>query len=131
MLLRIPAFDGILVLFVQKEPLLLAGGIGPGPHQDEAAAQFVAVHIEVELPLPHRASRVGRVSGLVCFPGALVPYDDIPAAVLAGRDYALEVEVVEGVVFDMERRSSGTRVQGGPFGTAQLTSTPSISRRRS
>ena len=64
-------------------------------------------------------------------PRAGVPDDDVAAAVLAGRDDALEVDVLERVVLDVERGPAHGRVERRPFGTAQLTSTPSISSRKS
>ena len=52
---------------------------------------------------PSRPPRRGS-SVLVRLPGAAVPDDDVAAAVLAGRDHALEVGVVERVVLDVDRR---------------------------
>ena len=73
-----------------------------------------------------------RVVGAVQLPRAAVPHDHVAAAVLAARDHAFELGVFDRVVLDVHRevaRASGSSVT--PFGTAQLTSTPSISSRKS
>ena len=41
-------------------------------------------------------------------PRAPVPDDDVPAAVLTGGDHALEVEVVQGVVLDVNRQPTAS-----------------------
>ena len=64
-------------------------------------------------------------------PGAPVPHHDVAAAVLAGRDHALEVEVVERVVLDVGGEALDVGSSVGPFGTAQLSSTPAASSRKS
>ena len=49
-------------------------------------------------------------------PRAVVPDDDVPAAVLAVRDDPLEVEVLDGVVLDVHREVADLRIQGEALG---------------
>ena len=63
--------------------------------------------------------------------GAPVPDLDRAGAVLPRRDLALEVAVVERVILDVHRQVPLAERSGTPFGTAQLSSTPSRSRRKS
>ena len=64
-------------------------------------------------------------------PRAPIPHDDIAAAVLPGGDDTLEVEVVERMILDVHRHALRIGVERRPFGTAQLSSTPPASSRRS
>ena len=110
-ILGVPAFHGVLVVLVHQQPLV---GAGPaGAHQDEPAAQLFPVHIGVELA---RLDRRGWIIGGVRLPGAAVPHDHVPAAVLAPRDDALEVEVLQRVVLDVHRDPLDVRIEGGPLG---------------
>jgi hypothetical protein len=52
-------------------------------------------------------------------------------AILAFWYYALEASVFYGVVFNCDASRLSPLFSGGPFGTAQLFSAPSISRRKS
>ena len=105
---RLPAADRVLVVLVQQEPLLLAGPVGVPSHQDQPAAEFVTVHVGVQLA---RRDGGGGVIGGVRFPGSAVPDDDVTAAVLAGRDHPFEVQVLDRVVFDVHGRALHGRVQ--------------------
>ena len=90
-------------------------------HQHPLALEPLAVEDELELALLQR--RVGVADRL---PGALVPEHHGAAAILALRDRAFEVAVVERMVLDVRtarRLSFGLTL--GPFGTAQHSSTPS------
>ena len=104
--------------------------LASAPDQHEPAAQLLAVQVDVQLAGGDRAP-----PGRRCACGSQVPRvpdDHVAAAVLAGAG--------------SRPRSRGTRSGGprrgrpgastagssvGPFGTAQLTSTPSISKRKS
>ena len=103
--LRVPAFDGVLVVLVQQQPLVAVPA-----DQDEPAAQLLAEQVGVEVAGPHRGRRVvGGVRG----PGAPVPDDHVAAAVLAVRDDPLEVQVLDGVILDVHRGAPHVRVQRG------------------
>ncbi len=81
-LLRVPAGDGVLVLLVQQQPLLLVAGAVVAPDQHEPPVELLAVHLGVELALREG----GRgVVGLRRLPGAVSAEDDVAGAVLAGR----------------------------------------------
>ena len=61
--------------------------------QDQPAAQLVAVHVHVQLA---GGDSGGGVVGGVRLPGAEVPHDHVARPVLAPRDHALEVEILDG-----------------------------------
>jgi hypothetical protein len=57
-------------------------------HQRPLAEHLLAEHAEGEFP---RANRLGGIiAGLDELPRAVVPDDDVAAAVVAGRDHSLE-----------------------------------------
>src|SRR5918993_59739 len=90
-----------------------AGGGAIGAHEDEAAPQALAVEVEVELAL---GDGLGRVGLLRRRPPPPVPDDDVPAAVLALRDHALELDVLDRVVLDVDRLPAHAGVEGGALG---------------
>ena len=49
MVLGVPTGDGVLVVLVQQQPLLLAGRVDVGAHQHEPALQLLAVQVDVDL----------------------------------------------------------------------------------
>ncbi len=108
MLLGIPARRRVLVLLVQHEPLLLAALL-PRPDEHEHAAELLPEQLGMDVPVRDRGE---RVLGLVQLPGAAVPHDHVAAAVLPARDDALEVEVVDRVVLDVDREVAGLGIQG-------------------
>jgi hypothetical protein len=109
MVLRIPVGDGIVVVLVQQQPLLLvAAAVAAAADQHQAAAELGAVHVRMQLAARHRR---GRVVGLVGLPGADVPDDDVAAAVLTGRDHALEVEILDRVVLDVDGHPAGLGIE--------------------
>src|SRR5215469_9323727 len=57
-----------------------------------------------------------RIVGLVWLPGSGIPDDHVPAAVFACRDDALEIDVLDGMIFDVHGRALGFRVEGWPVG---------------
>ena len=100
---------GVLVVLVQQQPLLLAAAVPPRAHEDEPAAQLLAVRGRSAARRPRPpASGSSPVAGL---PRAPVPHDHVAAAVLAARDDALEVEVVERVVLDVHRQAPDVGVE--------------------
>src|SRR4029453_16946513 len=64
----------------------------------EAALELLAVQAELEFAL---VDGPRRVVGFLRLPRAPVPNDHVAAAVLALGNYALKVEIGNGVVFDM------------------------------
>ena len=63
------------------------------------------------------ASARRRVVGRLGFPRAPVPDDDVAGAVLLGRDHALEVEVLDRVVLDVDGHPALVRDRAsGPWG---------------
>ena len=77
-------------------------------------AQLLAVQVDVQLALRRAPSPGSSVRGRL--PRAAVPDDDVAAAVLAGRDHALEVEVLDRVVLDVHAPAAGPGSSVGPFG---------------
>ena len=65
------------------------------------------------------------------FPGAPVPDDDVAGAVLLRRDHALEVEVLDRVVLDVDRHPAHRRVErralrDGPDGEDAVDLEPEV-----
>ena len=119
LVLRVPSRDGVLVAPMDQQPLRPAAvrtrPVAPeagGPDEHERAVQLLPVELELELPVVDGTGRVGGVRvGTV---GAPVPDDDVARAVLAPRDDALEVEVVERMVLDVDREPPLARVEARP-----------------
>ena len=90
--------------------------------------QLLAVEIEVQVARLDRGDRIVAVGGR---PRAPVPHDDVAAAVLAAGITPSKSKYSSGwsSTCTAMRFTSGSSV--GPFGTAQLISTPSASSRRS
>ena len=90
---------------------------------------LLAVQLELELAVLDRLLRIGRL--LLRDERAPVPDDDVAGAVLALRDDALEVEVLDRVVLDVDRHPADLGVERRALRDAQLARTPSISSRKS
>ena len=69
---------------------------------------------ELELAVLDRLAPVERRR--LGLPGAPVPDDDVAGAVLLGRDDALEVEVLDRVVLDVDGHAPDLRVEGRALG---------------
>ena len=113
MVLGVPAADRVGVALVQQQPVPPLPG-RPGhraaaaPDQHEAARSFSPCRSTCSSPA---ATRRGRVVGPDRLPGPPVPDDDVAAAVLAVGDHALEVEVLDRVVLDVDGQVTGRRVE--------------------
>src|SRR5215471_1255901 len=68
----------------------------------------------MHLAFPDGLTRIGRRC-VLWVPRTFVPHDDVSAAVLAGRDDPLEVEVLHRVVFDVKGRPAGGSIQRWAF----------------
>ncbi len=121
--LGVPAGARDLVPLVDEQPLVAlvvlegtrAWVVRPAPaparpHDREAPLQLLAVEAELELAIGDGAAPVER-RRLGC-PGAPVPDDDVAGAVLLGRDHALEVEVLDRVVLDVDGHPAHAGVEG-------------------
>jgi hypothetical protein len=117
--LRIPAGDGVLVALVDEQPLL-ALVVLEGPRGALPGRRLVRTIVKRPLsfwpwrrnfssPVRDGACRVQRLR--LGLPGAPVPDDDVAGAVLLRRDDALEVEVLDRVVLDVDGHAAG---QPGP-----------------
>ena len=110
---------GVLVAPMDQQPLRPAAvrtrPVAPEagrPDENERAVQLLPVQLELELPVVDGTGRVGGVRvGTI---GSPVPDDDVARAVLTPRDDALEVEVVERMVLDVDREPPLARVEGRP-----------------
>jgi hypothetical protein len=116
MVLRVPPLHRVLVVLVEQQPLLPAGSVGPGPHQHEAPEELVPGQVQMKLPLPYGAGRIDGLTALVELPRSLVPDDDVSPSVLACRNDPFEVQILDRVVFDVERSPPRPGIQGGPLG---------------
>ena len=113
MILRVPAGRGELVIFVQQQPLVRVLASAPATHENKPALELVAVNVSMQLA---GGDGFDRILGLVRHPGARIPHDHVAAAVLAGRDDALEVDVLDRMIFDVDSQPLRGRVQGRPVG---------------
>ena len=98
---------GVLVALVEQHPLL-ALARRAAAHEREVAVQLLAEQIEVQVA---GLDGCDRVVGVGQLPRAPVPHDHVAAAVLAGRDHALEVEVPERMVLDVDRHPLRGRIE--------------------
>ena len=100
-----------LVGLLDEQPLL-AGVVAPLERdQREASAQLVAVQLEQELAVLEAVLEV--LQGQV---GAVVPDGDLASAVVAGRDRALEVRVLHGMVFHLHGEALVLGIHGRALG---------------
>ncbi len=97
----------VRVALLDEQPLVLAA-----LRLDERppAAQLVAVELEQELALVEPGGDVVQRD-----PRAAVPDDDGAGAVVVGRDHALEVHVVDGVVLDVHGEPLVGRIRRRPL----------------
>jgi RNase P/RNase MRP subunit p29 len=111
------------VALLDEQPLVLAA-----LRLDERppAAQLVAAQLEQQLALVESRGDVVQWEPL-----AAVPDDDGARAVIVGRDHALEVDIVDGVILDVHGETLVGRVRRRTFRDAQDFSTPSNSSRKS
>src|SRR5262249_54419524 len=120
--LGVPSRDRRGASLAEEEPLLalvVLEGAGRGvialaataarPHGREPALELLAVEAEFELAARDGGPRIDR--GRLGLPGAPIPDDDVAGAVLAGRDHALEVEILDRVVLDVDGHPSDAGVE--------------------
>ena len=87
-------------------------------HQHPAAMELLAVQREFQVAL------FKTLFGIVAVPGAAIPELHGAAAVLALRDVAFEIAVIERVILDLDRQPLVVGVERGPPVTAQDLKTP-------
>ncbi len=97
----------VRVALLDQQPLVLAA-----LRLDERppAAQLVAAQLEQQLALVEPGGNVVQRNPLTA-----VPDDDGAGAVVVGRDHALEVHVVDGVVLDVHRQPLVGRIRRRPL----------------
>ena len=105
-----------------EEQPVLGVAVESGRHERPDTLETVAVELDREPAVPLLLEEVV---------GAPVPDLDGAGAVLAGRDHALEVRIVERMVLDVHREMALSARSGTPLGTAQLARAPSRSSRKS
>src|SRR5688572_18401898 len=120
MILGVPATDRRIVPAADQQPFRLRGArLGPsiGPDQDEPAPKLLPLEPDLELACAQRIRRfwLARLRR----PPAPVPHDDVATSILPGWDHALEPEVVQRVVLDLDsqplcRRSERRTAWHGP-----------------
>jgi len=123
----VPLGIGVGVLFLEQQPLVALAAI---LHADdgELSLELVAVQAELEIAALHL--RPGGKTPSVSVRAA-VPQHDASRAIVAGRDVAFKIAVVEWMIFHMHGEALFGGAERGPLGTAQEASAPSISRRKS
>ena len=110
-LVDVPVGIGRLVALVDQQPVVRAGLGAARLDQREAAAQLLAVEPELELAL---ADGPARIVGFLRLERAPVPHDHVAAAVLALGNDALEVEVRDRMVLDMNGHAPLVGVERRP-----------------
>ena len=98
------------VLLLEQHPWVLAVARLGDPHQLPQAGELLAVQPEQQLALGHAFARVAHR-----LPGAAVPDDHFPGAVLLRRDRPFEAGVVERMVLDVDRHLHLRRVVRRPL----------------
>jgi len=102
---------GRLVALLDEQPVVAALAVAPlQAHQHPAAVQLGAVQDELEIAL--LVAGGGIPVGL---PPAAIPQHHGAAAVLAGRDDALEAAILDRVVLDMDRQALDGRIEARPL----------------
>src|SRR5436190_8194426 len=101
-------FDEEPVVAVAAVPLAVV----PHPHQNPAALQLFARERKFQISLVKSPFRIATLRG----PEAAVPEHDGATAVLALRDGAFEISVVEWVVLNLDCQPAVARIERGPLG---------------
>ena len=127
MVLGVPARDRGRAALGDEQPLIalvVLEGSGGGvvalataaarPDDRPAAIELLAVELELELAVRDR--RRGVDGRRLRLPGAPVPDDDVARAVLLRGDDALEVEVLDRMILDVDRHPAHGRVEGQALG---------------
>jgi hypothetical protein len=78
--------------------------------EDPASVKLFALQSEIQLPF-----RISLLGGLA-IPKAAIPDHDRSATVLAFRDRAFEVAVIQGMVLDLDRQSFVMGIQRWTLG---------------
>src|SRR5690606_3009881 len=87
-----------VVIALDQEPVLpLLARLARHPHEVPASSQLLAVDLEIEMALG--IAFLGIAKGR---PRAPVPEDDRAPSVLALRDGAFEIAIVERMILDMD-----------------------------
>src|SRR6185369_7031947 len=119
MVLRVPARDRGRVALLDQEPLLAlvlerggrrAARPAARPDDREPALHLLAGQHELQLAVGDRGGGIGRLR--LRRPGSPIPDDDVAGAVLAVWDHALEVEVLDRVILDVDGHPADRRIEG-------------------
>ena len=110
MVLRIPPRHSGLVVLLHEQPLVPAAATPSD--EGEATGELDAGQVEAKIA---RLDRGDRVVATGHRPRPPVPHRDIAAAVLACADDALEVEVVQRVIVDVDSQPPHVGIEGRTF----------------
>jgi hypothetical protein len=94
---------------LEEEPLLALAALGA--HQRPAAAELLALQLDVELAARHALARRRAVEGAV---EAAVPQDHGAGAVVSRRDDAFEAAVLERMILGLHRQALLLRIHRRP-----------------
>ena len=105
----------MVVMVLDQQPIgaLATVAVVTHPNEHEASVQPLAVQHELEVALLHRLFR--RLAALR-LPVAPIPEHDRAATILALRDRAFEITIVERVVLDLDREPLVARIERRPLG---------------
>ena len=107
---RVRADARCLVVALHEQPLGLLA-LHARAYQVPFAAELLAVQQELEMAFCESLAGLDQR-----FPGPVVPDVDVPAAILALGNIALELRIGDGVVLDFDGESLVGRVERRPLG---------------
>src|SRR6185295_17523561 len=112
--LRVGAGARGAVLALEQQPLapigLALAGSTSSAHQMKAAAQLLALQLEVDAPAAQRVLGVA-----LRLPGAAIPEQHRAAAVLSLRDHAFKIAVLERVILGLHGQAFHARIEARPL----------------
>ena len=117
MLLEDILSGGVLVALLDQQPILLVLWVGAAAaasaHERERAVELEAVQVDIDFSL---ADRVGGVARRIDdFVNAAIPHDDRACAIVARRNHALEVAILQRMVLDGDREMLVGGIHRGAF----------------
>jgi hypothetical protein len=113
---RLSIFAFVAVTVLDQQPVATVAAVTltvvTHPHQHPTPLQLLTSECELQVSL---AEGTFRIASIIRGPEATIPQHDSAAAVLALRDRALEVSVIEWMVLYLHRESAMAWIERWPF----------------